>query len=123
MPDDMRGAIAERQHLIEQRARILADTAIAEHAPWIRALGLPPRDPRHRDAWSRHVQTIAAYRDRYGLNDDLPLGHAAATPGRGADAARAHGALIQAQRLTADTTPAQPASAHVHQARNPQRGL
>ena len=123
MPDDMRDALAERQQLIEQRARTLADTAIAEHAPWTRALGPPPRDPRHRDAWHRHLQTIAAYRDRYGLNDDLPLGRAPATAGQRADAARAHDALIQAQRLAADTTPAHPARAHVHEARNPQRSL
>ena len=105
MPDDMRDALAERQHLIEQRARTLADTAIAEHAPWIRALGPPPRDPRHRDAWHRHVQTIAAYRDRYGITDDLPLGPAPATAAQRADAARAHAALIQAQRLAARLVP------------------
>ena len=43
-----------------------------------RALGPPPRDPRHRDAWHRHVQTIATCRDRYGVGDDLALGRPAA---------------------------------------------
>ena len=123
MPDDARDALAQRQHLIEQRARTLADTAIAEHAPWTRALGPPPRDPRHRDAWNRHLQTIAAYRDRYGLNDDLPLGRAPATASQRADAARAHNALIQAQRLAADSTPAHHASARLRESRSPQRSL
>ena len=64
-----------------------------------------------------------AYRDRYGLNDDLPLGRAPATPSKRADAANAHRALIQAQHLAADSTPAHPARARVHEARSPQRSL
>ena len=40
----------------------------------MRPLGDPPRDPRKTTAWRRHARTVAAYRDRYGITDDSPLG-------------------------------------------------
>ena len=69
MPDDMRDALTQREQLIEQRARTLADTALADHAPWTQQLGPPPTDPQHRQTWQRQLQIIAAYRDRHGVTD------------------------------------------------------
>ncbi len=99
MTDDMRQALAQRQQLIEQRAVALADSAIADDIRWLRQLGPPPRDSRQRQAWQRHVQTIAAYRDRHAITGDDPLGVSALTGPQRADATRARAALIEAQRL------------------------
>jgi len=42
MTDDLRQALDERQHLIEQRSQVLAETALADDEPWTRDLGEPP---------------------------------------------------------------------------------
>lgn len=100
IPPAMREALDERKHLIEQRAHALAAHAIATQQPWTCALGTPPRDPRRRQVWTRHVYTIAAYRDRHNITATTPLGPGPASTSQYADAARAHSALTQARRLT-----------------------
>lgn len=99
MSDDMRRALDERHHLIEQRARALAETTLADNEPWTRHLGEPPRDPRRHSAWIRHVQTITAYRDRYHITTDTPLGPPPEHTAQRVDAARARAALTDAQHF------------------------
>lgn len=99
MTAEMRLALDHRQHLIQQRAEALAETAIAGGASWTRDLGVPPGDPRRRQAWLRHVQTIAAYRDRYHIVDDTPLGPPPHGTAQRVDAARASTALHRAAQL------------------------
>lgn len=92
MPDDMRQALDERHHLIEQRARALAETALADDEPWTRHLGDPPGDARRRAVWVRRVETIATYRDRYDISADTPLGPPPDNIAQRVDAARARSA-------------------------------
>lgn len=99
MTEDMRHALDERQHLIEQRARALAETALADDEPWTRHLGDPPRDERRRAVWMRHVATVAAYRDRYHISADNPLGPPPEHTAQRVDVARARTALADAQRF------------------------
>lgn len=95
MTDDMRQALNERQRLIEDRAEAVLDTARDTGEAWTRKLGKPPRDPHKNATWQRHARTIAAYRDRYGINDDTPLGPAPENTAQKIDRARAQLALRQ----------------------------
>ncbi|MFI5623465.1 MobF family relaxase [Nocardioides sp. NPDC051685] len=98
MAPAMRQALDERRTLMEVRAAALADSAVATRPPWLRRLGTPPATPAARRDWLISVATIAAYRDRYQITSDLPLG-----PGARSEAERAdrHRALI-AQRTAAE---------------------
>ncbi|MAM55081.1 MAG: conjugal transfer protein [Microbacterium sp.] len=100
MPEDMRQALDERRELIEQRADVVLGIALDEKATWTKALGTPPGDPRKALSWRRHARTVAAYRDRYGITDDTPLGTADATTAQKIDAARARSALERAGDIT-----------------------
>lgn len=100
MADDMRHALDERRELIEARAAAVLDAARAAGEPWTRPLGEPPRDPREAAAWRRHARTIAAYRDRYGINSASAVGSASESATQKIDAARAHRALGHAARAT-----------------------
>ncbi len=74
---DMARALAERDHAMEQRARCLAEEAIAARHSWVRPLGTPPSEPVRRERWLREVSTVAAYRDRWHIEGQRPLGAAA----------------------------------------------
>ena len=74
MTGDMRHALDERRELIEARADATLDAATADKESWVMGLGSPPRDPRKVATWRRHARTVAAYRDRYGITEDSPLG-------------------------------------------------
>ena len=100
MTEDMRQALDERRELIEQRADVVLGIALDEKATWTKALGTPPGDPRKALSWRRHARTVAAYRDRYGITDDTPLGTADATTAQKIDAARARSALERAGDIT-----------------------
>ncbi|ACV05706.1 Multifunctional conjugation protein TraI [Kytococcus sedentarius] len=99
MTDDMRQALDERRELIEARADAVLDTARDAGEAWTRPLGDPPRDPRKTAAWRRHARTVAAYRDRYGITDDTPLGPAPENAAQKIDAARARSALVRARDI------------------------
>jgi hypothetical protein len=73
---DMARALAERHFAMEQRALSLAQEAITARDSWVRPLGAPPRDPAQRDRWLRDVSTVAAYRDRWHIEGQRPLGMA-----------------------------------------------
>lgn len=78
MSDEHHHAIDERKHLIENRARALAEQALADRAPWTRRLGTPPTGATERMWWLQAVTTIAAYRDRYQVTGISPAGAGAA---------------------------------------------
>ncbi|GAA2011470.1 MobF family relaxase [Brevibacterium samyangense] len=95
MASDMRQALDERRELIEGRADAVLDTAREAAEPWTRPLGEPSRDPRKAAAWRRHALTVAAYRDRYGLSEDMPLGPVPDNSAQKIDRTRAETALRQ----------------------------
>jgi hypothetical protein len=98
MSDEMRRALIERQELMETRATALAEAAVAQRAPWVRKLGEPPTDLRLREQWMQQVRIAAAYRDRYAVDSNSPVGADAVTDAQRLDAARAR----QAARRAAD---------------------
>ncbi|WP_413453084.1 AAA family ATPase [Georgenia phoenicis] len=99
MTDDMRQALEERRELIETRADAVLDTAREVGEPWTKPLGQPPRDPREAAAWRRHARTIAAYRDRYGITEDTPLGPEPEDTGQKIEFARARSALARSRAI------------------------
>ena len=110
MAPDMRHALDERRDLIEQRARALAGEAMRTKAPWVRRLSEQPVDRRDRARWENGVQTVAAYRDRYGITSVKPLGGAPNTDAQRVDVARAAAALKASNRAV-DTGARQSTSA------------
>lgn len=111
MTGDMRQALDQRGELIETRADAVLDTARQAGEPWTKPLGEPPRDPRKEAAWRRHARTVAAYRDRYGITDDSPLGPEPENAAQKIDAARARSALArvkEAARRSAAVTERRP---------------
>ena len=95
MTSDMRHALDERRELIETRTDAVLDTARDAAEPWTLPLGAPPRDPRKTAAWRRHARTVAAYRARYSITEDTPLGPAPENAAQKIDRARAEAALRQ----------------------------
>ena len=115
MDAQMRRALHERRQLIEDRAQALARAAAAEHLAWAGHLGAPPTRETPRTRWWQAAATVAAYRDRYGITADTPLGAAPDSTAQRLDAARARAALDRARALT-DTTehnPWTPSDPHV----------
>jgi hypothetical protein len=70
----MARALEDRQTLLEQRAREMAITAVEHRQPWAAQLGTPPSDPVRREGWLRRLDTVAAYRERWGITDRTILG-------------------------------------------------
>ena len=70
----MARALAERDQAMEQRALSLTEEAIAARHSWVRPLGAPPSGPVQRERWLREVSTVAAYRDRWHIEGQRPLG-------------------------------------------------
>jgi conjugative relaxase-like TrwC/TraI family protein len=102
MSAEDRKAIDERTELIEARALALATAAVDAGASWGRRLGSPPSDPKDRTSWILAAATVAAYRDRYKIESDLPVGGGeAAHDAQRADRRRAQCAAREAQRLAA----------------------
>jgi conjugative relaxase-like TrwC/TraI family protein len=71
---DMARALDDRQTLLEQRAREAATTAVENRQPWAAQLGTLPTDPVRREVWLRRLDTVAAYRERWGITDRTILG-------------------------------------------------
>ncbi len=67
-PDD-HAALAEREHLIEQRAHAVLQRARQQQEPWLEQLP-EPRDATQSEA----LAVIAAYRDRWRITTRTPLG-------------------------------------------------
>jgi hypothetical protein len=102
MADDMHQALIERHELMEKRAAALADGAVAQRASWVKRLGEPPTDPQMREQWMLQVRVVAAYRDRHGVEGDVPVGGDACTDVQGLDAARARQAVRRAANTASD---------------------
>jgi conjugative relaxase-like TrwC/TraI family protein len=101
MSAEDRQAIDERKELIESRARMLAAEAAADHEPWIRRLGAQPSEPDGRTRWIDAAATVAAFRDRYQVTSDLPVGGAATSEAQRTDRQRALRAARDAAPLGA----------------------
>jgi len=71
---EMVRALAERDHAMEQRALSLAEVAIAARHSWVRPLGAPPSGAAQRERWLGEVSTVAAYRERWQIEGQRPLG-------------------------------------------------
>jgi len=100
---EMHAALVERQQLIEQRANAVLARDLDEGAPWTGALGRKPADAKTAGTWRRFGQVVAAYRDRYQITDDAPLGTVAGSDAQKIDAARAETALKRAKQLSQQT--------------------
>jgi hypothetical protein len=80
VPDpDMARALEDREALIERRAGEVASEAMRREEAWIRQLGAPPDDPNRRERWATCAETVAAYRERWGIAGQYPLGASEAT--------------------------------------------
>ncbi|MBN9177825.1 MAG: relaxase domain-containing protein [Microbacterium sp.] len=99
MSTEFRQALTERRDLIEARADAILDAAVSDGQEWIVVLGKQPKQGRAVQMWRHAARTIAAYRDRYGIADPLPLGAPAEADAQKVDAARARAALDRAQNL------------------------
>jgi conjugative relaxase-like TrwC/TraI family protein len=100
-----RRAIEERKHLIDGRAAALAADAIDAGAAWVRRLGEPPsKGPTELVAWRAAVATVAAYRDRYQITSDMPVGGGASTEAQWVDRRQTLQA-VRAAGVAADAPP------------------
>jgi conjugative relaxase-like TrwC/TraI family protein len=75
IPEDLRAALTEREHLISRTARTLAVNALKAAEPWTARLGPAPAEVAQREAWLRAVTTIGLYRERHHISGPLPLGN------------------------------------------------
>ncbi len=96
MSAEDREAIDERKELIESRARALANDAVSSNEAWTRRLGSRPRGPGPDEAWLNAVSTVAAYRDRYKIIADPPVGGSTKNDAQRADRQRVLAALRRA---------------------------
>ncbi|MBL3700421.1 MobF family relaxase [Leucobacter luti] len=96
---EMKKALTERRELIQQRAEAVLDQALSERKEWALALGDAPTEAKTATAWRRQAQTVAAYRDRYGITTRTPLGPAPDSDVQKIDAARAKAALTRLRDL------------------------
>jgi hypothetical protein len=72
---DMARGLQERAEALQYRAQELAERATDQNPLWLRQLGARPSDPLAAERWLEAVKTIAAYRERWSINDDpRPLG-------------------------------------------------
>jgi len=108
---EMSAALAEREALIEARADSVLDRALTDKAPWTKALGTRPHDPRRAATWRKAARVVAAYRDRYRITNDTPLGPPPASEAQKIDAARARVALGAVRNAVAKGEPTQEAAA------------
>lgn len=98
--EEMRRGLEDRAQLITQRARALAETALADRAPWLRELGTPPAAGRARTNWLRHVDIVTCYRERHAVTSASALGPQPTSTLQRIDAARAQAAINRARALT-----------------------
>ena len=71
----MTRGLQERDEAMQRRARALVEQAIEQNEIWVLRLGVAPSDPLVREQWIEAVTTVAAYRDRWNIDDDhRPLG-------------------------------------------------
>lgn len=98
---EMRAALEERRELIEARAAALVDAALADPASWAAGIGAPPPQSVVAGAWRKHLVTVVAYRDRYGIDSADPLGVEPDGVSQRLDRERASAALDRARQAAA----------------------
>lgn len=103
---DMEKALTERHDLMESRALTLADQAVESKARWLKRLGAPPRSDAARGRWLHEVRTVAAYRDRYGVEERSALGELRSEAQK-LDAARAEQAIRRARAICEEAATAE----------------
>jgi len=65
----MARALEERAEAMEHCAQALVEQAVKEGGGWIEQLGTPPADDLTRARWMRSASIVAAYRERWGIDD------------------------------------------------------
>ncbi|WP_422934252.1 MobF family relaxase [Sinomonas sp. P47F7] len=111
MDDATRRALDEREKLIEARADAVLDAALDTNPPWVAALGPPPTDRLGAGIWRQQARVVAAYRDRYAITANTPLGGPPETVAQKTDRTRARAALDRAMALSPSRDP-RPESTH-----------
>jgi conjugative relaxase-like TrwC/TraI family protein len=71
---DIGDALRQVATICDTRIDALAQQAAAEQPVWTTALGPLPDDDLGRRQWASRAAAIAAYRDRYTITDDDPIG-------------------------------------------------
>ena len=71
---DMARALEDRESLIEERAGEVAREAMRDAGSWIGHLGALPADSGRRERWTRCAETVAAYREHWGITGRDVLG-------------------------------------------------
>jgi hypothetical protein len=75
VPADQRAAIEQLEALMTSRVKATTRQLLQNPPSWLRALGAPPADARHRNTWLTAIEAIATYRDRYRVPEHgHPLG-------------------------------------------------
>lgn len=108
MSEEMAKALTERANLMEERAVTLAEKAVGARVPWLKRLGTVPATAGAQRRWLHEVRTVAAYRDRYGVEGRRVLGEPR-TDAQKLDAARAEQALRRARAIADDAATTQEA--------------
>jgi len=75
---DMARALADRDRALEQRSRFLVEQAVTQREVWAEVFGPTPTDSAQRERWFASISTVAAYRERWGVKGQAPLGPDAA---------------------------------------------
>ncbi|MFI0796593.1 MobF family relaxase [Micromonospora rubida] len=71
---DIGDALRQVAAICDRRVSALADLAAEQQPAWARPLGAVPSDEAGRDQWLARAEVVAAYRDRYQLTSDHPIG-------------------------------------------------
>ena len=106
MDEVMAEALAERADLMEERSMTLAERSVEAQAPWLKRLGAPPATDGALRRWILEVRTVAAYRDRYGVEGRRTLGEPRSVAQK-LDAARAQQAIRRARTIADEGVPIQ----------------
>src|SRR6185312_7231203 len=61
VPADQRAAIEQLEVLMSSRVGAVTRRLLQNPPSWLRALGAPPADSRHRNTWLMAVETITAH--------------------------------------------------------------
>ena len=106
MSEPMAKVLGELTDLMEGRAMSLAEGATEDRAPWLKRLGAAPTTEAARRRWLHEVRTVAAYRDRYGVDGRRVLGEPKNVAQK-LDAARAEQAIRRARAISEEAANAQ----------------
>ncbi|MGW0504011.1 MobF family relaxase [Micromonospora sp. NPDC003241] len=71
---DIGDALRQIAAICDRRIEALAHLAATQQPTWSHALGNLPADPIGRDQWLGRAEVVVAYRDRYQLTSDHPIG-------------------------------------------------